>query len=64
MTNILKELKSKSLQDRRKENKLILFYKAQKGTARVELDELQRPLRRTKHMRPEHYRQLQTRRRL
>ena len=40
MTGILEELKWETLQKRRKDNRLILLYKGQKGKARIPTDDL------------------------
>ena len=40
MTDILKKLKWESLQKRRKDNRIVLFYKGLKGRAKIPTDDL------------------------
>ena len=61
MTEIKNKLKWKDLRERRKNSRIILFYKGIHGHANIPLQDLQIPARTTKHHHPEHYKHIQTR---
>ena len=49
MTGILKQLKWESLKKRRKDSRLIMFYKGLKGAASIPTNDLVPPIRRTRN---------------
>ena len=61
MTNILSQLKLSSLKSRRKQNRLILMYKALAEITSIPRNDLHKPTRSNRHNHPHSFRQLHTR---
>ena len=58
MTEMLKTLKLQPLKERRKQNRLILFYEGLNNKANIPIDDLKYPIRRTRHMHDKHINQI------
>lgn len=55
---MLNELKLQPLKDRRRQNRLTLFYKGLTAKANMPINYLETPRRRTRHMHEQHFKQL------
>ena len=58
MTKMLTDLKLQPLKNRRQQNRLILLYTGLNSKANIPIDDLETPLRRTRHMHEQHFKQL------